>query len=117
MDNMLQALLSWQFVLFCLAVAAVSFVVRKIGEFVLDHPNIPTGNLSKSDRFWKELFLPVLPVLMGPLGAVLAAQYPYPDGLETVSGRLVFGLVAGLLSGLMYRLINSLITSKINGTE
>jgi len=112
MDTVLQALFSWQFVLFCLAVAAVTFIARKIIEFVLDHPSIPA---SKSSKFWTDLFLPIFPVVGGPLGAWLAPGYPYPDGLSTSSGRIIFGLVAGLLSGLVYRIAKSFLVSKITG--
>lgn len=117
MDTMLQALLSWQFLLFCLAIAAITFVVRKIAEYALDNPKIPTGKMTKTSRLWKELILPILPVLMGPFAGFLAKQYPYPEGLQTVSGRLIFGLVAGLLSGLVYRVINSFLTSKLSIVE
>lgn len=110
MDNVLQALLSWQFVLFCLACAAVTFVARKIVEFVLDNPKI---HASKTSKFWTDLFLPIFPILFGPLGAWLASNFPYPQGLESVSARVVFGLVAGFLSGLVYRIIKSLLVSKI----
>lgn len=111
MDTMLQALLSWQFLLFCLALAAITFVVRKIVEYVLDNPSVPA---SKESKFWKELALPILPVLLGCVGAVVAKQYPYPDGLTSISGRVAFGLVAGLLSGLVYRVVNSFLVGKVS---
>lgn len=113
MDSMLQALLSWQFLLFCLAVAAITFVVRKFAEYMLDNPKIPTGKMSKTDRLWTELLLPILPVVLGCVGALLAKQYPYPTGLTSGSGRVAFGLVAGLLSGLVYRVVSSFLTGKI----
>jgi hypothetical protein len=112
MDTVLQALFSWQFVLFCLAIAAVTFVIRRVIEFVLDHPGIPA---SKSSKFWTDLFLPIFPVIGGPLGAWFASGYPYPEGLTSDSGRIIFGLVAGLLSGLVYRIAKSFLASKISG--
>ena len=111
MDTVLQAFLSWQFVFFCLACAAVTFVARKIVEFVLDNPNVPA---SKSSKFWRDLFLPIFPIVFGPLGAWLAAGFPYPEGLATSSARVVFGLVAGFLSGFVYRIVKSFLASKIS---
>jgi hypothetical protein len=114
---MLQALLSWQFLLYCLSIAAIIFVVRKVVEYALDNPKIPTGKMNKKSKFWRELILPILPVVIGPLGALLAKQYPYPEGLSSLSGRLAFGLVAGLLSGLVYRLVSSFLLSKLNENQ
>lgn len=112
MDTVLQALFSWQFVLFCLAVAAATFVARKVVEFVLDQPSVPA---SKTSKFWTDLFLPIFPVVGGPLASWLASGYPYPDGLNGTSGRIIFGLVAGLFSGLVYRIAKSFLASKISG--
>jgi hypothetical protein len=100
MDSTLEALLSWQFLFFCLSVAAVTFVVRKISEYILDNPKVPA---SKTSKLWTDLILPILPVFLGSVGALIAKQYPYPTGLNEASGRFAFGLVAGLLSGLVYR--------------
>jgi hypothetical protein len=117
MDTMLTALLSWQFLIYCLAIAAIIFVIRKVVEYVLDNPNIPTGKLSKSSRLWRELILPILPVIIGPLSTLLAKKYPYPEGLSTVSGRLAFGLVAGLLSGLVYRLVSAFLVPRFDANQ
>lgn len=114
MDTMLEALLSWQFLLFCLALAAVTFVVRKIAEYVLDNPSVPA---SKNSKLWTALILPILPVVLGSIGGYFADKYPYPEGLGHSSGRVVFGLVAGLLSGLVYRVINAFLSSKISIIE
>lgn len=111
MDTGLEALLSWQFLLFCLGIAAITFVIRKIFEFaVLDNPKMP-GN--KASRLWTELLLPVGPVFTGAIIAFFAKQYPYPSGIVSASGRILFGLVAGLLSGLIYRVIRGMLKSKI----
>ena len=113
MDNILQALLSWQFVLFALAIAAFTFVARKVVEFAIDSPSIPTGKMTKNDRFWTELVLPILPVVLGGGGGYLAKMYPFPDGITSASARIAFGLVAGLLSGLLYRIIKGILASKL----
>ena len=113
MDTVLQALLSWQFVLFALAIAALTFVIRKVVEYALDNPSIPTGKMTKEDRLWKELLLPILPVVLGAAAGFLAKKYPFPDGLTNPSARLAFGLVAGLLSGLVYRVIKGTLAAKV----
>lgn len=110
MDMILQALLSWQFLIFCLAIAAITFVIRRIVEYILDNPKIPA---SKTSKLWTELILPIMPVILGCVAGIVSKQYPYPTGLELTSGRIAFGLVAGLLSTLVYRVINAFLTSKI----
>jgi hypothetical protein len=109
MENALQALLSWQFVLFCVSVAACTHVIRIVVDFILRSKNIePKNNL-----FWTDLVLPILPVILGSAGAVLAKQYPYPLDIGSGSGRFAFGLCAGLLSGLVWRVVKSMIHVKL----
>jgi hypothetical protein len=112
MDALLAVFISWQFLFFCLGIAALTFVFRKLLEFaILDNPSMPG---TCNSRIWRELILPITPVLFGGLAAYLAKQYPYPAGLVNSSyGRISFGLVAGLLSGLVYRVVVALLRAKI----
>jgi hypothetical protein len=109
MDTIFQALFSWQFLLFCLAIAAVLFMIRRVFEYLMETRQIG----AKNSKLWKELILPVLPVVLGPTAAFFAKTYPYPNGLDSSSARVAFGLVAGLLSGLVYRVLKSALGYKI----
>lgn len=113
MDNVLQALLSWQFVFFALAIAAMTFVLKKVVEFAIDNESIPTGSMTKENRFWRELVLPISPVLMGAGAGFFAHMYPFPEGISSASARTAFGMVAGLLSGLLYRMVKGALVSKL----
>lgn len=110
MDSALQALLSWQFVLFCIAVSAVTFMVRNIVDYILQNYNVSP----KENHLWSNLILPILPVVLGTLGAFFAQQYPYPLEISSASGRLAFGLCAGLLSGFVWRWVKAAIGDKIS---
>lgn len=112
MDALLAIFLSWQFMIFCLGLAGMGFVFRKLIEyFILDNPHLP-GN--KHSMIWRSLILPIAPVVSGAIAAYLAKGYPYPQGLGTSEyGRVSFGLVAGLLSGLVYRVISEILRSKM----
>lgn len=110
MDPILQVLLSWQFILFGLAVAAIMYVIRTIVDYFIGLKTNP-----KEIKLWNELFLPILPVLLGAFGADFFSAFPYPDGLTTKGDRIIFGLVAGLFSTLMYRVIKALLFQKIQG--
>jgi len=111
MDPILQVLLSWQFVLFSLAVAAVMYVFRIIGEYILSLFKVDP----KKPTWWNDLILPILPVFIGAFGALHIKTFPYPDGLTSHGDRLIFGLVAGLLSTLLYRVFKALLYQKIQG--
>ena len=107
--DLLSQLFGWQFMLFCLGIASITFVVRSLVEHLVSN--------FKDAKIWKELVLPIFPVIAGALIGWLAVQYPYPDGFESTSGRLMFGLVAGLLSGLLYRVIKSMLSANITITN
>lgn len=112
MDSVLYALFSWNFLFFCLGIAALTFVARKLVEyFILDNPKLP-GN--KSSKLWQSLLLPIGPVCSGALIGLLASKYPYPQGIESISARVLFGLVAGFLSGLVYRVLKGMMYSAAN---
>jgi len=111
MDAVFYAIFSWQFLLLCIGIAAMTFVVRKIVEyFVLDNPKLPGSRVSK---LWRELLLPIGPVVGGALVGLVSSNYPYPEGISAASGRVIFGLVAGFLSGLVYRVIAGMLKKSI----
>lgn len=95
---------TWQFMLFSLAVAGVTFILRKVIEYY-------AKNITKNTA-WEDLVLPIFPLVLGCLMGKLMTAYPYPDGLTSVGGRVIFGLVAGMFSGLVYRVLNSLLNVK-----
>lgn len=110
MDNALQALLSWQFILFCLGIFAITFVLRKIAEYVLDNTKVP---MSKGSKIWTELLLPIAPLVNGCILAYFAKSYQFPLNLNDTLSRIIFGIVAGLLSGLIYKVVKGLIKDKL----
>ena len=112
MDELLKILFSWNFIVFCLGLAGITFVLRTLIEyFILNNPKLP-GN--KNSPIWGSLILPIAPVVFGALAGYFAQNYPYPEGLSASQyGRVSFGLVAGLLSGLIYRVIAEFLRSKM----
>lgn len=117
MDPILAVLLSWQFVLFGLAIATVMYILRTVLEYVF---TLTKKSLANS-QLWNDLLLPLLPVIIGAASSYFLKVFPYPGftpgpgGIIPVGDRIIFGLVAGLLSGLMYRVIKSLLYQKMIG--
>jgi len=116
MDTLIHAFLSWQFLFFCLAIGAVIFVVRQVVEYGMENwwPLKQWKAAHKDAKLWRGLILPILPILLGQAGALLAKGYPYPEGFSSTSGRIVFGLVAGFTSGLIVRLFRSFLSDKVS---
>lgn len=113
MDKIFDTLLTWQFLMFCLGLAAITSAVRSFVDYGFKH----STKFRKFKNAWEDLILPIMPISLGSLIGYLASSYPYPGEISTVSGRLFFGMVAGLLSGFVYRLLKSLLLSNIKGTE
>lgn len=117
MDPILQVLLSWQFVLFGLAVAFAVYVLRLIVEYLA---SVFKADLSTS-KLWNDLVLPIAPILFGVLGAILFKTFPYPGftadahGVIARGDRIIFGLVSGGFSTMMYRVIKALLYQKLVG--
>jgi len=109
MDNALQAIFTWQFLLFCLAIFGITLVIRKIVEYLLANNTF----IAKESKVWRDLILPILPVLVGVIFALFAKAYPYPVDMSAASARAAWGVASGLLSGLGYRIVNSFITAFI----
>lgn len=115
MDPILQVLLSWQFVFFGLAVATVIYVFRLIVEYLA---LVLKKDLSTS-HLWNNLVLPIAPIVVGVLAAIVLKKFPYPGFTPDTSGvvmrgdRIIFGLVGGTFSTVMYRVVKSLFYQKI----
>ena len=80
------------FVVFCLAIYAISFSVRRIVEGIFK-------KYALAERyFWREVVVVVLPVVVGlTIGAFLKA-FPYPDGFTGHGSHMLYGLFCGLSS-------------------
>lgn len=108
MDSILQAFLSLSFIFLALSISGITFIIRKIVEYLLE-THTTNGLQSK---LWKGLILPILPLIIGSLAA-LFKNYTYPAGFNSGSGRFIFGIVAGMFAGLVYKMLNEMIGEKI----
>ena len=104
MDPILAMFLNWQFIVFSLAIAAIIFVLRTIVDYFVTK--------EKLKKFWQGVLLPILPVIVGGVAALIIKAYPYPNDLDSTGSRILFGVVSGLFSGLFYRVIKTLIGIK-----
>lgn len=114
MDSILQAFLSFQFLLAAFAIAGINFFMRKVSEYLM------ATVLSKNDfvkKLWSDLMLPLSPLVTGFLCGVFATEYVYPADIKTTTARAAFGIVAGMFSGLVYRVTKSMLKQKLTTEE
>jgi hypothetical protein len=78
-------LLSVSFLLFCVSVAAILMIIRKIVEYFFP--------ILSSLKFYRSVFLPLIPIVIGYLLA------------KAVDEPLLVGLAGGLLSTVIYRVL------------
>ena len=105
MDS-LMSLFTWQFMLFSLAIAGETMVLRLIVEYT-------NKTHKKYKGLWEDLLLPLFPLAIGSLMGVFVGSYPYPEGIAAPGARVMFGLVAGMFSNIAYRAIKAMMNLKV----
>lgn len=109
----LSIFITWQFVLLCMSISAVTFFIRTIIEFtILDNPKMPGNSRSK---FWRDCFLVLLPIVLGFLFPILGKTFPYPNQIVEPYSKFLFTSAAGLISPTLYRVIKALLWQNIPG--
>lgn len=113
MTEFLSIFITWQFLVLCVGIAAITFVIRTTIEFfILNNPRMPGNSQSK---FWREFFLVILPIVLGFLFAIFGNSFPYPEPILDPYSKFLFGSAAGLLSPTLYRVIKALFWKTAGG--
>ena len=105
MSEILEQLINFPMIVFCLAVFALVWIQRKGLE--LAFPNL------KKSKVWREFFVPLGPIGTGGVCGAFIDQYPYPDMFESKFSHIIFGIVCGLLCGFFYRIINKNVMDRL----
>lgn len=104
MDNLLQLLTLANFV-FALIIWALVWVQRKMVTFFWKG--------AESNKYWRELLLPLGPLFTGGLLGLLVTNYPYPEDFSSGPARVFFGVVCGLLSAHLYKMVKGFVKKKL----
>jgi hypothetical protein len=107
MDTILSSFLSWQLLLFALGIFFIVWVVRTVVGYFWKG--------AEDNALWTELVLRLMPIAAGILIGKFATGYPYPTGLSSESGRLIFGIVGGGLSGTVFSAFKGLLKGYVAG--
>jgi hypothetical protein len=106
---------------YCLCIWFIVMIFRHSVESIATKLNVyikvPTKYSKHIIKFWLEVFLPFLPILLGGLGAFFLPTYPFPASfLTSVSARIILGVVLGATSGVVYRMLKSYIGTMLPNT-
>lgn len=95
-DKAFDALINWQTALFCLGVYVITYFIRTLIEGL--------SLRVKQSNLWKELWLPLGPIVVGVLLAMYCAKnFPWPMPIaDTSLGKGMYGGICGMASGWVY---------------
>jgi len=98
------------FIVFALIVYILSAILRKLVEII--HPKILNKELVRA-KVWRELLLPVTPILIGSILALEITSFPHPTEFRNVwVGRMMYGALLGFFSSWAYRVVKSVAKRK-----
>lgn len=101
MEKAIEVFMTWQAVMLCLFVYGATYGIRSIVEGF--SPSIA------SNRYWAKLAVPLMPLVMGPLLALIPG-FPWPESLGGGMGaHALFGFVCAQFSSQVYARYKDLI--------
>ena len=108
MEPNFKDLFSLNTVVYCLAVWLIVLVIRGIVEkactFINSFVNFSDKSKKKFLYVWEELILPVVPLVVGGIGALyFSALFPVAF-VSPIAHRIIFGIVCGSFAGVVYRM-------------
>lgn len=105
MDQLFELFFSPQTILICLGIYVITFVVRRVVE--------TTWPKVKVNRYWREIFVPIGPIVNGAVLGYCMKAFTWPEMVGTsVGGRILFGSVCGLFSAFLYNRIRAWLKTK-----
>lgn len=104
LDKIFEAFINAQTVILCLGIYLMTYMIRKVVE------GFWKG--AKENRIWREVWLPIGPIVNGGALGVFAKQFVWPTAIGTsMSGRIMYGAICGVFSALLYSRIRSWLQS------
>ncbi len=104
LDTVFQAFVNVQTIIICLAIYLLTYVIRKVVE--------GAWKGAKDNRIWREVWLPIGPIVNGGLVGIMAKTFVWPTVVGTsLSGRIMYGAICGVFSALLYSRVRSFIQS------
>lgn len=119
MDEAISNFLQYGTLILACAVYIITFLIRRITETAIpsikkqaDANDPKLSYKTAFSRWWNEVILYVLPIIVGCLFGLVKAPFMFGDDVKTVSGRIIVGGVIGWLSSFLYKVVKKLLVSK-----
>lgn len=110
-DKMFEVFASWQTLFVCMAVFLVVFAIRRVLETAF-------GDNIKNNKWWYEVALPLMPIVIGASLGLLAQSFPWPMVVgDNGWARVMYGAICGLSSGWVYSRFRSIMKTWNNGSD
>lgn len=103
MDELINNLLSLNFIIVCVAIFSATQLTRHVVEYFIDSNN----------KLWRDVVLPSLAILLGSLGAFLPSELMLGD-FTSFRAKVLTGIFAGFCSSYVVRILRSFLKKKAN---
>lgn len=104
LDKIFETFVNPQTIIVCLAIYLATYVIRKIVEGAWKN--------ATDNRLWREVWLPIGPIVNGALIGLFAKTFVWPEFIGTsAAGRIMYGAICGVFSALIYGRIRSWVQS------
>lgn len=120
MDQALSQLLNLGTAVFAVAIVVATFFIRRGIETAWPSlrkkadENAPATTYSTTAaRWYQQLGLYTIPVVVGMGLGIVDIPFLFPEGLRTLGGRVFFGAVTGWLSSAVYKVVRRVAAQKV----
>ena len=110
MTELFALFFTWQFLLLCVGISAIWFVIRTLVEsLILENPHLPG---SKTAKIWQDVIVLIGPVILGMIFPIFAKKFVYPVELTDNYSKFLFAASAGLAAPTIYRVMRAYLWSQ-----
>jgi multisubunit Na+/H+ antiporter MnhE subunit len=112
MDELIQTVINPQTLFICLAIYVITYTLRSFIDVILNILKSKGIGGQLFDRLWNEIFLAILPIIVGGILGLMAKTFIWPDITNgTQWGRIFYGAICGLFSSFVYNRVRAWISS------
>lgn len=117
MDKAIEQFVNVNSIIYIIAIIATTFFVRRIVETAVPSVTKKADENGKGStyesgfaRWWNQVILYLIPVVVG--GLIVQIPLLTEIGIQTFSGKFVYGMSLGWMSGLVYKVFRRAVANK-----
>lgn len=94
-SDLFKVFVNWNTALLCLGIYLLTYVIRTVVESLWKD--------AKVNRFWREIFLPLGPIVNGAALGLLAKKFPLPMPIaDSIMAKMMYGAACGIACGWVF---------------